>query len=593
MVQNPKDAERIIDLRKSIDEAAKHANTTVLAFFGLWIFFVVTIANISDGQLLVGAAILVPAFQVAMPLTLFSILMPGSILIVHIYMLLQLANLIHLYRDLNNELDSLGSKREGWRHRALLFPFLMTLSVLAPRHRPYSRAAAALVSTMMVLLFPVMGFMLCQLRFVALHNTTVTLVHQLLLSADCLCACAFSAWTVWVIAPVRALDTAQPVNNVRAWGSIYDLYLLLILGLTGYFSFFQAVIPNFDTDKFDRNWIDYGFPWGRNLSIPRGFKVSGFAESGRQPDLSGRDLRGGVFMDVDFSDADMERTQFQGSWLRGSRFTNAELDRANFRGAYANFARFDGASLFDADFTGAYLEGTDFIGARLYSAHFLTAMLNDADFSFAGVGSDFTGASLERTKFMGAVFLWADFSQSSLRDAVLDGAGIAAQGMPPHEKEATVPKRFVPLAGQKYAASFRGADLTGAHFGMVDFEYADFADFDICSADQTPPTAAAWEQAQAQIKERLPDGASLRAALLKLNYSKSRRATIFPAEFDRAARKACIVSTPAGIPLRGRKPIDLVAAICADKQAAFGLLSGLGDLTGCGKTRRQTAGATA
>ena len=85
-------------------------------------------------------------------------------------------------------------------------------------------------------------------------------------------------------------------------------------------------------------------------------------------DLSGMDLAGENFKEID-----LERVNFEGCNLQGADFQEANLKGANFRGADLQNADFSEADIYRADFTNANLTGASFDEALMDSADFTGA----------------------------------------------------------------------------------------------------------------------------------------------------------------------------------------------------------------------------
>lgn len=115
-------------------------------------------------------------------------------------------------------------------------------------------------------------------------------------------------------------------------------------------------------------------------------------------DLSGLDLRGSTFQDVDLNGAilcavnltganmqnfDLRDVNFAGADLTGADLRGCKLDNAIFNSACLANARFDGATGLTADFACANMTGTSFQGANFCGANFASWIP-----SFVSSGSD-------------------------------------------------------------------------------------------------------------------------------------------------------------------------------------------------------------
>ncbi|MBI5121391.1 MAG: pentapeptide repeat-containing protein [Rhodospirillales bacterium] len=104
-------------------------------------------------------------------------------------------------------------------------------------------------------------------------------------------------------------------------------------------------------------------------------------------DLSGADLSGRSLRNCDFTNARLERVNFQSADLEGSIFVKSKIAHANFSGANlsgavfgqipCSFANFSGADLREADFKRAHLTKSDFSRADLRGTDFSQAKFQD------------------------------------------------------------------------------------------------------------------------------------------------------------------------------------------------------------------------
>jgi uncharacterized protein YjbI with pentapeptide repeats len=151
-------------------------------------------------------------------------------------------------------------------------------------------------------------------------------------------------------------------------------------------------------------------------------------------EVSGGDLRGAVFTEIDLS---------------GSLLHNLELDGADFRRA----------NLTDSAIGGATLNGATFEGANLKNATFTYERTSSISFR----GANLTGGGFERTSLIGA-----DFT-----DAIVFGTRLSVENGP---QDLTAAQLYstasyktgllgpITLAGNMQGWNFQGQDLSGARF---------------------------------------------------------------------------------------------------------------------------------
>lgn len=80
-------------------------------------------------------------------------------------------------------------------------------------------------------------------------------------------------------------------------------------------------------------------------------------DTGKQADLSGKDLSGLDLKGAYLSEADLEGAKFHGANLEGAELDSCNLKDADFSGANLKNASFHDADTEDADFSGANLKG--------------------------------------------------------------------------------------------------------------------------------------------------------------------------------------------------------------------------------------------
>ena len=160
---------------------------------------------------------------------------------------------------------------------------------------------------------------------------------------------------------------------------------------------------------------------GRNLS---GWDISNAHYP--RADLSGALLRATRAINVNFTGAKAERTDFRHAVLDGAIFENAELLQARFdntsllnanledamlNGAKLRKSKLNGANIRRADLSDSFAAGADFSGANLSGAIFDNARLTGAQFNNAiMIGTSFEGAELDEASFANVRLLDVNFA---------------------------------------------------------------------------------------------------------------------------------------------------------------------------------------
>jgi hypothetical protein len=131
----------------------------------------------------------------------------------------------------------------------------------------------------------------------------------------------------------------------------------------------------------------YGGLVGRDSEgwVTRGTRIRGATSMPRT--MIGKPVFDGQYMDVDFSQDELE----------GASFRDANIMKCKFRGAKLHEADLHRVSAWGVDFTGADLSSASFVGARLAGATLRNADLAGADMS----GADLSGADLSGTNLIG------------------------------------------------------------------------------------------------------------------------------------------------------------------------------------------------
>jgi uncharacterized protein YjbI with pentapeptide repeats len=153
---------------------------------------------------------------------------------------------------------------------------------------------------------------------------------------------------------------------------------------------------------------------------------------------------------ANFSNANLWKANFSGTYCSGTNFSRAIFDRANFSTAYCGNANFEGAYCEGANFTNAACEGAVFAQAFFEGANFSSAYIARASFSRTRCPSAiFVRANCSRTDFSGA-----DCNRASFKRAECLGAYFIGSNCP--------------------YTNFADANCEAANFSGGIFDYADF-----------------------------------------------------------------------------------------------------------------------
>ena len=145
-----------------------------------------------------------------------------------------------------------------------------------------------------------------------------------------------------------------------------------------------------------------------------------------QPDLSeanlativGPGLR--VFSRVDFSNANLHRTNLGGTQLTGARFERAEMIDTNFMNAELISANFGHSYCLRVNFQCRFMMNSSFHRARVFESSFTGAGVTDSDLQYAEIAD----CELNGAVFANSNLSHAYLGRSDLRDANFDGANL-------------------------------------------------------------------------------------------------------------------------------------------------------------------------
>jgi uncharacterized protein YjbI with pentapeptide repeats len=108
---------------------------------------------------------------------------------------------------------------------------------------------------------------------------------------------------------------------------------------------------------------------------------------------------------LSFSNAELTRRDFSGQMLRSAEFSNANMDLTNFS---------------KADLRGAIMSASVMTEANLHGANLTNAMIDQVKFTKA----DLSDAILAETILLRSTFEGADITGADFSDAIMDGAQV-------------------------------------------------------------------------------------------------------------------------------------------------------------------------
>jgi len=475
--------EHVEKLRPAIDDATKYVSKVYITYLLASIYIAVAIASTTDEQLLLETNIALPLLAVGLPIRGFYVIVSFTVLLLHLYLLIQIYLLSVKLVDFEDALQSVQPLRDRQRQRSLLWPFVITPLSIRANDSPLIRSVLWLIVGVTVILMPPLILEFGQLRFLPYHNVPITSWHRMVLCSD-----VALLWVLWTFILQRQPTGAKRPSS-KASKILNRLQMntaRLISGILVVFAMVVATIPGEFLDDTTHLLDNFKNTLHRNLIVrtstlvreaPAPQLVAVFVQQGKllddawQKHAKGIDLR-----ERDLRGADFSNSSFYNADFRGAKLDFAKLESSNFQGA-----QFEPADRPDGIKVSSSLRGANLFGADLRHATLNQAMLQGADLSAAKmqgaslVGADLSGVRQSRVD--------DDFFGTELGSVILRGA--------------------VLMNAHLEAADLRGADLQGA-----DLTFADLQGANLSKADLTGAILLA-----AKIQR-----ADLRAAILDLSY---------------------------------------------------------------------------
>ena len=515
--------DKLFELRLSLNETSKHVQSAMTVFSIFLCYFVFTVLGTTPAQILTGTTISLPIFSVNLTLLLFYYVAPFIVFFMHLYIVLQVCQTIHLAVGFHRELYKIPLKEDREHQRKLIFPFLPAMTLLAGTKRPFFRFGVELLTILSIGLTPPIVLLICQMKFLPYHSHTVTTIHQVLVVLDLALVGACGIWAF-----IKAGSLSQKDLGLRSWTRIFDIvsaaYTLVFVLATAYFSWFMENIPDVNSSDSQRNFADTLFP--RNIQLPDHFSLTDAAKSGGlKVDFTDRDLVGLTARNADFSGATFSNTDLREAILYRTNFSGADLEIVDLRGAGLMEARLNGATLSVVNATGAFLQGAEFIGSVILSSNFEFVSFKDAKISDSYLAwSRFQGADFENAQLSGIV-AHVNFDATSFRRATVTGLLPGFQAIPPGQKRIKAPIAWNEKMGDRPASSFVAADFDGASIGKVDLRSFDLRSIEGNVVPLTASTVADTLKVARDDLIDVPEGAR-EGAKLRLDFVSQARSDL-------------------------------------------------------------------
>ncbi len=510
------------DAIAALAQSVRAARNGWLFLLSVLLFIIVTIASSSHADLLLNAKVKLPIVQVGVPVSLFFVMAPLLVLLVH-------ADTLMRHFDLARKAHAAsGLLPENVRGNLPGYHLLQIL--LGESRHGFARAAYHVFHWGALAAGPLLVLLFVQISYLPLHDPVWTSMHRYMTAADALL----------ILLYVFALN-----NRWMRWAAG------LMGGAAIVFSFLVATLPGGDIEKFicrnvPRQWcppvpfgtIDRGELWdnNRHAFLPTAWLFEGDIDratgrlnswfsrnlviingglggkKGERLNLRSRDLRYAILDGANLAGADFTASNLTGARLSGANLRGAEFGCANTgkrvpggRGgnkpAPKNtvicaswFLAHPAGSQSCANLTGAGLSRADLTGARIGDA-----MLREADLSEAILpGTEFTssclftadlsGANLEKSKIKNADMVGARLIKTKLKGAIIENTDLSLANLTQADLRwarfsrsyfSRIDDAYVVIDGKEtftatlFAAQLQGADLRCADFSNVAFLAAD------------------------------------------------------------------------------------------------------------------------
>jgi len=429
----------------NIAEVSRMAKRVFNIYIFLVLYTIMTVATVSDRQILLNGTVRLPIFAVDVSLIGFLAFSPASILGAYFYLQLYLGRLKGLVAQLRTNYPSVPRRR--------LYPWIFNLAIdpdpgLCGWGQRFFVAFSQI--GLIVVVFYMIGIVSSKM-----HSRALALSFLIVLTPPILYYFLRFGYSV-VISAFRgkAFPSKNPLRAVTALfsgpefiASALVLVITALMALPFVYSSLSAIriIPPFSS------YIDISY---QRLVAPPELEFQGsfwlYLDNAKlyKAKMHYTDVRRTYFLDADLKGADARHSNFACCYLRRARLDGAFFDAAIldstvfdsasmmacvFSNTRFRWASLDSCQASGSDFRHADLSKSTFMGAKLDSCRFDSTNLLDcnfthADLSFANLQGanvynvNFTGANLYRTNLTGVTNLsFGELEKAAtLCEAILD-----------------------------------------------------------------------------------------------------------------------------------------------------------------------------
>ena len=485
--KTPRQAQAADDLEKlltSANNASGPARAAWLAFLALLTYLLVTLAGVTDKDLLLNSPVTLPIANVSIPLFSFFLAAPFLLVLVHLSLLLQHVMLAHQYWHFSAAVAA-GEDGPARDHpdRHLVHNYVFS-QLLAGANPPLLLHMLMRLMVFVTLsLLPVLVLLYFQIKFLPSHNVAITHAHRFAILLD--------LTLLFVVRPFIAMPYLRPRGQKLRFGnpnwswelsyrSLGAAVCMVMVVMS--FSLLVATIPQACAWPFEEQPEDTEAQPRDCFSLDRA--TAGWwaeqvdtSDQNPYPSVEPREIfaptmwlfegKGSWFhRNLELSEAKLLREEPSIETialyrLAGKTEQNAIFDVArglNLQGRDLRYANLTLVNLDKADLRKAKLQGAILWNARLHATQLSQANLQGANLSYAQLqGANLTQAQLPGTRLWDANLQGADLWMAELQGADLEGAQLQGANLDRAKLQGVI------LDGAKlHGADLEGAQLQGA-----------------------------------------------------------------------------------------------------------------------------------
>jgi uncharacterized protein YjbI with pentapeptide repeats len=496
-------AEDLDALRNAVVDAANVSTGLWLSYLFVLFYFAIAAGGVTHRDLFFENPVKLPFLNVDLPLVAFFVLAPALFLIVHAYVLLQVALLagkvgVFDVQLLQAQIKDPAVQADALRRQLPSNIFVQLLAGPSDVRTGVMGRMLRLVAQISLAVGPVALLVLFQLQFLPFHRWEITWWHRIAVVLD-----IALLWTLW----------PSIARGATSWIAWRDLRQRWVAGIA--VASFAPVLLVFTLATYPGEWLD-AMPsvpfvptkWPQSkpeVTLSKGSAAApcapGTGDTENTVEPTDAEIKGefqrlvalvksmgwsSLYTLVIAGDVNPTTRHPTSLWPNSNRLVlpgfdvmdQAKFDTeqkienvshtASLRGRYLEGAVLCGANLRKVDFTGARLRGALLNDARLQGALLDDANLQDAKLNKASLqGASLARAELQRAELNSASLQGAWLNNAELQGALFNSAGLQGASL----INSKLHDASFQLA-QLQAVAFDGAELEGASFNLANLQGA-------------------------------------------------------------------------------------------------------------------------